>query len=206
MKKRVMLVDNHVATRQMLACNLRHESRYEVVGEVDTGRQALAICRTSAPDLVILELALPELCGIEVMRRLRTTVPSPRLLVFSAAMERELVTGALRCRPHGFISKQESLQTLYEAIQVVMSGGLYFTPFAASLSQEVIGDSSSTLTSREREILQMIAESHSSKEIAAQLNLAVKTVENHRAHIMEKLHLHDVAGLTRYAVRQGMVV
>ena len=205
MKKRVVLVDHHTATRQMLACIVRRESGYEVAGEAGSGLDALALCRRDSPDLVILELALPELCGVELMHRLRVISPAMRLLVFSAASEREQVAGALRCRPHGFVSKKDPLGTLYEAIRVVSKGGLYFTPFATSAFQETLGVLRPALTDREREILQMIAESGSSKEIAARLGVAVKTVENHRAHIMEKLHLHDVAGLTRYAMRHGLV-
>ncbi len=205
MKKRVVLVDDQTSTRQMLASQLRREPGFEVVGEADNGIEGLALCRKEAPDLVILELALPELCGMEVMRRLRAAAPAPRMLVFSAATEREQVAGALRCRPHGFVGKREPLQSLFEAIRVVMAGGLYFTQFATSVFQETLGTRHFALTAREREVLQMIAESRSSKEVAARLGLAVKTVENHRAHIMEKLHLHDVAALTRYAVRHGMV-
>lgn len=205
MKKRVVLVDDHTATRQMLACILRREPGFDVVGEVDSGLEALNVCRRHTPDLVILELALPELCGREVMRRLQATAPLPRLLVFSSAVEREDVAGALRCRPHGFIGKREPLQILYEAIRVVAAGGLYFTPFATSVFQETLGNGRVGLTDREVEVLQMIAESSSSKQIAARLGLAVKTVENHRAHIMDKLHMHDVAALTRYAVRHGIV-
>ncbi len=204
-KKRVVIVDGCVAIRQLLAGHLREDADYEIAGEAGTGLRALEVCRRCAPEIVIIELALPELCGMEVVRRLRAERPALRILVFSGTTDRAQVLGALRCRPHGFISKQDSLEVLCEGLRVVAAGGLYFTPFATTLMVDMITDRGAGLTDRETEVLQMVAESRSSKQIAVRLGLAVKTVENHRARIMEKLNLHDTAALTRYALRRGMV-
>jgi DNA-binding NarL/FixJ family response regulator len=206
LKKRVVIVDDHVSIRQMLALILRREPDYEVVGEAGTGLQAVEVCQQCAPELVILDVVLPELCGMEVVRRLRAHGSPPRVLVYSGIANRNQVIQVLKCRPHGFVEKLDTLDTLREAIRVVAGGGLYFTPFATRLFTECYEPhDASDLTDREREVLQMIAEGRSSKEISTLLSLAVKTVENHRAHLMAKLHLHGVASLTRYAVKLGIV-
>lgn len=205
MKKRVVLVDDHVAIRQMLACILRYEGGYLVTGEATTGLQAIDLLRLSPPDIVILDLILPELCGIEVLRRVRAEWPQIRVLIFSGVTDRHRIIRTLQCRPHGFIAKGDSLDTVREAVRVVAEGGTYFTPFATELLSDSWNPESRELTAREQEILQLVAESRSSKEIAHRLGLSTKTVENHRAHIMQKLHRHDIASLTRYAVQQGLV-
>jgi DNA-binding NarL/FixJ family response regulator len=205
MKKSVVLVDDHVAIRQMLARLLHTDPGYEVTGEAGSGLQAMELCRRSEPALVILDLVLPELCGIEVLRRIRAEMPQVRVMVFSGTVDRCLTIRALQCRPHGFIAKGDSLQTFVEGVRIVGGGGTYFTPFATALIPSTWEGPPQELTAREREILQLVAESRSSKEIADRLGVAVKTVENHRAHIMQKLQRHDVAALTRYAVQQGLV-
>ncbi len=117
------------------------------------------------------------------------------------------MTKALRCRPHGFVEKSDSLLTLVQAVDSVAAGCGFYTPAASALLFDSLGRSerSDELSGRERQILQMVAESHSSKDISRRLNIALKTVENHRAHLMRKLHLHDIAGLTRYAIKERLV-
>ena len=200
-----MLVDPHVALRHMMARILSQEGPYEVVGEAGSGREALEGCRQCKPDVVIIELVLPELCGREVIRRLRVESTCVRVLVFSGTQNELLIMEALKCRPHGFIEKRDSLDTFLEGLRVVTAGRSYFSLLASSLMSESIGQHSVELTPRECEVLQLVAESRSSKEIAGLLGLARKTVENHRAHLMDKLHLRDTAALTRYAVEHGIV-
>jgi DNA-binding NarL/FixJ family response regulator len=207
MKKRIVIVDDHASIRDMLACILKREENYEIVGEAGSGLKALQICADMRPDLLILDLVLPELTGTEVMRRMTEAHPSVRVLIYSGTLSQSLVIEALKCRPHGFVDKSDTLQSLREAITTVAFGGSYFTKFAATfMNQPASGCELETgLTEREREVLQLVAEGRSSKEISVKLGVSCKTVENHRAHVMDKLHIHDVAGLTRYALRHGIV-
>ena len=205
MKKRVLIVDDHAAVRHMLAAVLTRETGYDVVGEAGTGLRALEMCGRLTPDVVVLDLVLPELCGLQVLRRLREDKARSRVLIFSGTANQALIVQALKCHPHGFVEKSDTLQTFWEALRAVAAGGIYLSPYASALLGDARSDDSLDLTRREQEILQLVAESRSSKEIAARLGIALKTVENHRAHLMAKLHLHDIAALTRYAVRNGLV-
>ena len=208
MKKRVVIIDDHTSVREMLALLLSRDGTYEVVGQAESGRAALALCRKTRPDIVILDLVLPEINGSEVLRHLRGNTPSPRVLIYSGTSNRTLVLEALRCQPHGFVEKGDSFTTLRQALDAVSAGCTYFSAFATGMLRSLPGPAErekTALSSREREVLQMIAEGLSSKEISSRLSVAVRTVENHRANLMQKLHLHSIAGLTRHAVREGMV-
>jgi DNA-binding NarL/FixJ family response regulator len=207
MKTHVVLVDDHVSIREMLAILLAREGPYEIVGEASTGFEALKVCRKTRPRLVILDLILPELNGVEVIRSLRSTVNEARVLVYSGAQNRDLILAALREGPHGFVHKLDGLATFREALRIVAAGGSYFTPFATTMLDAARAQSMTdrNLTNQERAVLQMIAEGLSSKEMAERLGVAPKTVDNHRAHLMEKLDMHCVAKLTRYAMRLGVV-
>jgi len=208
MKTRIVLVDDHASVRDMLVCILKREPGYEVVGEAGTGLAALRVCEQTQPDLVILDLILPELSGLEIIRRMTAAMPAVRLLVYSGAMHQAQIIDALKSHPHGYVAKSDSLQTLRDAIAVVTAGGRYFSQCAAcflSVAGEPQCPDATGLTCREREILQLVAEGGSNKEIAQRLGVSCKTVENHRARLMGKLQIHDVATLTRYAVCQGIV-
>jgi DNA-binding NarL/FixJ family response regulator len=207
MKKRMVLVDDHASIRGMLHFILSRDPRYEVVGEAGNGHDAIKICARTRPDLVILDLMLPELCGSEVIRRLSDEAAAVRILVYSGTANQDLIITALKARPHGFVEKLDTLATLREAIDAVCAGRSYFTPFASALLYDSFSarERSFHLSDREREVLQLIAEGHSTKEIASRLNVAAKTIDNHRSHLMGKLDLHNVADLTRYAVKSGVV-
>jgi DNA-binding NarL/FixJ family response regulator len=178
-----------------------------MVGQAGTGFEALKVCRRLKPQLVVLDLILPELNGVEVLRTLREEMRDIRCLIFSGAQHRSLTVEALQLRPHGFVHKTDGLPAFCEALRAVMSGCCYFTPFASRLmdDERQAGGIAAHLTERERAILQMIAEGMSNKEMAARFSIAPKTVEHHRAQVMQKLGMHDVATLTRYAVRLGLV-
>lgn len=208
MKTNVVLVDDYSSVRQMLALVLEREGGYAMVGEARTGFEALKVCAQVKPRLVILDLSLPELNGLELLRRLRADSRDVRVLVYTGTDNRELILATLRERPHGFVHKRDPLATLREALRTVASGGSFLTPFATELLDSAHGTASTGpgLTDRERAILQMVAEGMSNKEMAERLGIAAKTVEHHRATLMDKLDLHDVAKLTRYAVRMGVVV
>ncbi|MEA3187265.1 MAG: hypothetical protein QOD99_1095 [Chthoniobacter sp.] len=207
MKKRIVLVDDHTSIRQMLATLLSADERYEVVGEAATGVEALEVCAKTHPDLVVLDLRLPELTGQEVLRRLQARQSRARVLIYSGTKNGPLITQTLKCRPAGFVSKADDLAVLREGISAVAAGRGYFTSYVTGFLFDATSAAalSIELSPREREVLQMIAEGNSSKEISTRLYVTAKTVENHRAHLMAKLRLHGVASLTRYAISLGLI-
>lgn len=207
MKKRIVIADDHASIRDMLVWILMQETCYEIIGEAGSGIEAIKVCGSLRPDLLILDLVLPCISGTEVLRRVKKELPSTRVLIYSGACNSVLMKEALRERPHGYVGKLEGLRTLKQAISIITGGGSYFSPVASNLLGEATGEkpNCTDLSPREREILQMIAEGMSSKQISGLLDVAVKTVENHRANLMGKLNMHDVASLTRYAACRGMV-
>ena len=207
MKTRVVVVDDHASIRQMLGIILAREGPYEMVGEAGTGFEALKVCRKLKPQLVVLDLILPELNGLEVLRAIRAEMRDVRCMVYSGTLNRSLIVEALQARPHGFVHKTDALGIFCEALRAVTGGCSYFTPFATKLMDDErhLHTAAAHLTDRERAVLQMIAEGMSNKEMAERFAIAPKTVEHHRAQVMQKLGMHDVATLTRYAVRMGLV-
>ena len=207
MKKRIVIVDDHVSIRDMLIWILMREASYEVIGEAGSGLEAMRVCGMCRPDLLILDLVLPCISGVEVLRRVRKEMPGMRVLIYSGTCNDTLMKAALWERPHGYVDKLEGLGILRQAISTVTNGGSYFGVEARQLLAQEIGRTpgDGELTAREREVLQMVAEGRSSKEISSLLELAVKTVDNHRANLMAKLNMHDVESLTRYAAGRGLV-
>jgi len=207
MKKRIVVVDDHVSIRDMLIWILMREGCYEVIGEAGSGIEAIKVCCQCRPDMLILDLVLPCLSGIEVTRRVRKDLPQTRVLIYSGTSNGAMIKEVLRERPHGYVEKMEGLKILRQAISTVARGGNYYSEEASHLLHETAWTRphESHLSAREREILQMVAEGRSSKQISGLLEVAVKTVENHRANLMAKLDMHDVASLTRYAACQGLV-
>jgi len=207
MKNRVVAVDDHASIRQMLGIVLAREGPYEMVGEAGNGFEALKVCRKLRPQIVVLDLLLPELNGLEVLRTLRGELRDTRFMIYSGTVNRSLIVEALQARPHGFVHKSDALAVFCEALRAVANGCSYFTPFATKLMDDERHTStlSARLTDRERAVLQMIAEGMSNKEMASRFSIAPKTVEHHRAQVMQKLGIHDVANLTRYALRVGLV-
>lgn len=191
----------------MLVWILAREPDYEVAGEAGSGLEALKVCALQRPDLLILDLSLPCISGPEVLRRIRQLSPGTRVLIYSGTCSLALIREALIEHPHGYVEKLEGLTILRRAIAAVAGGGSYYSATAHHIlcecgrGHQTVSD----LSPREREVLQMIAEGRSSKEISSLLQLALKTVENHRANLMAKLKMHDIATLTLYAARRGMV-
>ena len=207
MKKRIVVVDDHASIRDMLVCVLMRDPAYEVVGAAGNGLEAINLCSKYRPDLLILDLLLPRLCGTEVLRRVRNEIPKTRVLIYSGTANPALMKEALLGMPHGYVEKGEGLASLRRAIETVVGGGSYYSGTVSGMICGLAegGRLDEDLSRREREVVQLIAEGWSSKEISSLLNLATKTVENHRANLMLKLNLHDVAGITRYAARRGML-
>jgi DNA-binding NarL/FixJ family response regulator len=207
MKKRIVIADDHVSIRDMLVWILLHETNFEVIGAAGSGIEAVKVCCAARPDLLILDLVLPCISGPEVLRRVRRATPETRVLIYSGTCSLAMMREALTERPHGYVEKLEGLTSLRQAIAAVAGGGCYYSATARHVMCECQQEKSAegALSPREREVLQMIAEGRSSKEISSVLQLALKTVENHRANLMAKLRMHDVATLTRYAAGRGMV-
>jgi DNA-binding NarL/FixJ family response regulator len=203
--KRLVLVEDHVSIREMLAEVLRSDGRYTVVGEAGEGLAGLELCLELRPDVLVLDVRLPGLNGVELVRRLGRHPPLPRILAFSADENPDLLRELLAVGVRGFVEKTAGLGEFRRGLDAVADGGVHFGPAAARLLRTVLahpkaGSGADLLTPREREILQLVAEANSTKEIAAKLGLSAKTVDNHRTHLMQKLNLHDVASLTRYAL------
>ena len=205
MKMPVVIVDDHISVREMVSLVLAGEGHYKVVGHARTGPEALRVCRQHKPSLVIIEIELPELSGLEVLQTLRSELPEARWLVFSSAMRRDVVRRVLQAEPHGFVHKRDALADFYEALRAVVRGRSYFTPYATQCRRSGGDCSSASLTERERDVLRKVAEGLTTKEIAAQLKVADRTVEHHRSNLMGKLNIHDIARLTRFAVSAGLV-
>lgn len=210
--KKVAIVEDQTAVRDMIAHIVRSDASFEVVVETGNGQDAVEACIQARPEFIILDVMLPGLNGAEVLRRLSRSLPKARVLVFSGYQDSVLLRELLEAGAHGFIGKSAPLHELQKGIQVVASGGSYFSPEVAQVLRDAMtnptgvqGPVMQKLTAREREILQLIAESHSTKEIASKLKISVKTAENHRTNLMKKLDLHDIASLTRFAIEHGLI-
>ena len=202
---RVVLVDDHVSLREMLRVILNMEGGYEIVGEAASGSEALKLCRATKPALVILDLSLPDLGGTHLVRLLLRETWDVRVLVYSGAMDLQMMREALAEGPHGFVRKEDSLSELRTALKAVMSGARHLSPWASRLLPQRADDAVKALTAMERAILHMVAEGLQTKEIADAMGSTVKTVEHHRQHLRDKLGLHDAVALTRFAMKQRML-
>jgi DNA-binding NarL/FixJ family response regulator len=201
----VMLVDDHTSIRQMLAFLLPGEGPYEIVAQSASGFDALQLCKKLRPHVMILDVMLPELNGIEIVRRLTAEECPTRLLVYSGTNNSELIAEVLRAEPHGFVHKEDTLETLRQALKMVCNGGRFISAMAGSAQRNQATSIRSLLTDSEIAVLQMIAEGVPQKIIAERLNVAVRTVEYYRYNISQKLGIHDIAGLTKYAIRHGLI-
>ena len=206
-RHRLVLVDDHSVIRDLFKFQLgRSEpTRYEIVGEGSTGQEAVDVCLQARPDLLLLDLMLPGLNGVEVLRRLQPKLPRMRTLFFSGSMRATLIMEAFELGAAGFVGKPRAWSTVLEAVNLVADGGKYFDPTVAHLAGRAARHASpEDLTGREREVAQLIAEGHSTKEIAALLGVSAKTIDKHRTRMMEKLHVHDAVAVTRYALQAGL--
>lgn len=209
---RVMLVEDHLIVRQGLRALLETQQGIEVAGEAGDGLEALALCRRLRPDVIVLDLGLPGKDGIQVAEELRRELPGCRVLVLSMHSGEEYVRSAVRAGVAGFLIKGAGLSDLVRAIRAVAAGEAFFCPAAAEVlarelrrSGAVAESAPGSLTEREREVLRLVASGKTSREIACMLGISPKTVEGHRANVMEKLGIHDLAGLVRYSVKAGLV-
>jgi DNA-binding NarL/FixJ family response regulator len=210
----VLLVDDHTVVRQGLRALLKSEEDIEVIGEAENGRQAVAMAQKTPPEVVVMDVAMPLLNGLEATRQILRSVPSAKILVLTSYGDDECVEQLMHAGAAGYLIKQTAANDLLKAIREVYRGNAFFSPSIAKRLRDHCREAFSTgqspkksgeLTTREAEVLQLIAEGFSNKQIAAELSISIKTVEKHRQQVMNKLNIHDVAGLTRYAISKGMV-
>lgn len=212
MRTRVFLVDDHNIFRESLKALLESAPEIEIVGETGESENAVALIEKSRPDIVIMDVAMPGLNGIEVTRKITTQLAGIRVIALSAYSERKSVLRMLKAGARGYLIKDCVFKELAYAIKAVVKGQIYISPQIADIvvdgflkqPEKNARSGFSVLTDREREVLQLIAEGKTTKQIALQFKLSVKTIETHRAQIMEKLKINSVAGLTRYAIREGI--
>jgi two-component system response regulator NreC len=206
---RILLADDHAVVRQGFKMILGAEPDMEIVGEAGNGREAVEQAEQLRPDIVVMDVAMPELNGIEATRRLAASMPHTRVIALSMHKDSVYVREILRAGARGYLLKDSGAGDLVSAIRAVASGESYLSP---AVSNAVLDDYRKhvtnpidLLTSREREVLQMLAEGKTNKEIAVVLNLSVYTVDAHRGRIMEKLNVHSINELVRFAVRNGLI-
>ena len=212
----VLLAEDHTIVREGFRKMLELEEDLEVIGEAQDGRAAVALAKKFRPDVVLMDIAMPLLNGLEAMRQILKALPATKVLILSAHSDDAYVNNATESGAVGFLLKQTSAQDVCRAIREVQKGNTFFSPSISKRMDRLNPQSSSDrmgrvdkkiarLTSREMEVLQLIAEGNANKQTAAELGIGLKTVEKHREHLMEKLDIHDTAGLTRYAISAGII-
>jgi len=211
---RILLADDHNVMRRGLRLLLESQPEFVVVAEASDGRQAVEQAEATQPDVAVLDIAMPNLSGIEAAARITKVLPNIAIVVLSMHSDEGYVLRALKVGAKGYLLKDSAEGDLIEAIKVVHKGKTYFSPeiskmlveeYVRDIRTRGVDDSYDLLTSREREILQLLAERKSNKEIAQSLNLSTYTIDTHRRNLQEKLNLHGLAELTLYAVRKGLI-
>jgi len=210
---KIVLADDHTIVRQGLRSILEQQAGINVVAEAQNGREAVRLTEQLRPDVVVMDFSMPDLNGLEATRQIKQRVPDTRVLILTRHADQEHVKSILKAGASGYLVKKSAVEELVIAIQAVHRGDSYLDP---SISKMIIKESLNPaagekksrevkLTSRQYEVLQLIAEGHPNREIASRLNISVKTVENHRANIMRSLDLRSTADLIQYAIRKGII-
>jgi len=208
MPTRVLVADDHPVVRQGLKSLLVREG-FSVVGEAPDGREALCQVQATQPEVALLDLAMPGMNGLDAAREIMHASPTTKVIILTQHTEEPYVLEALRAGVHGYVLKSQSVSDVVHAIRDVARGRLYVSPTISDVVVSAFRGQthlrSDLLTTRERQVLQLVAEGNSTKKIAELLGIARKTAESHRSHLMIKLGIHEIAGLVRYAVRSGLV-
>jgi len=209
---KIFIADDHRILREGLRSMIEKIRNVDVVGEAGNGREAVRLASEKRPDVVIMDVNMPDLNGIEATRLLLKELPAVKVIALSMYSDKRFVAGMLRAGASGYLLKAGAFEELATAVQTVMAGDIYLSPrvtgvviedYVGQLNQEKSAPTK-TLSPREREILQLLAEGKSSKDVASLLHVSEKTVHSHRQNIMEKLNLHSIAELTKYAIREGI--
>jgi len=211
----VLLADDHTVVRQGLRSLLAAEPDITVVAEAETGREAVQLAASLSPDVIVMDIAMPQLSGLEATRQIIQTTPTAKVLILSSYSDEEYVHQLTDAGACGYLVKQTAANDLIKAIREAEKGNAFFSPAiskrllnyyrGAFVKGRPLWKRSAQLTHREHEVLQLIAEGNTNKQIAAALFLSIKTIEKHRQQLMNKLHIHEIAGLTRYAIAHGIV-
>lgn len=212
MKIKILLVDDHKILRDGICSIVKGYSDMEVIGEAADGNEALRLVEELSPDVVIMDISMPELNGIDATRRIIADHPGIKVIALSMHHDKQFVSEIFKAGASGYLLKDCAFDELEQAVRIVMDGKTYINPQIASLVIETFVNQPqpsghkafSLLTQREREVLQLIAEGHSTKEIASSLKISAKTIESHRRQVMGKLNIRNVAELTKYAIREGL--
>jgi two-component system, NarL family, response regulator NreC len=208
MPLRILLADDHLIVRQGLKTLLEHE-HHTVVGEAGDGREAIQLAQKHHPDIAIMDLAMPMLNGLDATREILKVSPETRSILLTMHTEDPYVVEALRAGVRGYLLKTQATSDLMQAVREVSIGSIYLSPgISRAIVDAYLAKTDfppDPLTPREREVLQLVAEGKTTKEVAAILGVSVKTAESHRTRLMEKLDIHETAGLVRYAVRRGLI-
>jgi DNA-binding NarL/FixJ family response regulator len=212
---KTLLADDHTIVREGLRSLLLADSEIQVIGEAHNGREAVEMTLRLRPDVVVMDIAMPLLNGLEATRQILAAVPATKVLILSAHSDDAYVDRVIAVGAVGFLIKQTSAQVLAKAIHEVVAGNAFYSPQVSRRLREhyqkadkiggLMIKKATGLTSRELEVIQLVAEGQANKQVAAGLNISIKTVEKHRQHLMDKLNIHDTAGLTRYAIAQGII-
>lgn len=210
---RVLLAEDHTIVRKGLCALLVDEPNIEVIAEAEDGREAVQMAQQLLPDVVLMDFSMPGLNGLEATRQIKRWVPEVKVLVLTRHTDEEYVSQVLRAGASGYLVKKAAPAELVSAIRAVSGGDSFLSPAISRTviegyvrqAEATVKDSYEQLTNREREVLQLIAEGHSSREIAEQLYISENTARTHRANLMDKLDLHSTAELTQYAIRKGLV-
>jgi DNA-binding NarL/FixJ family response regulator len=211
-KLRAVIIEDQSAICDMLAELISKHGRYAVVGQAADGKSGIEIALNLRPDLLVLDVMMPGLSGIEVLRRINRALPATKVLIFSGKKEPHIIRSLVQEGIHGFVHKTDPLSEFRRAVDSLANGQPWFSENFDRTVREALATPANhadsmldQLTPREREIAVLITRSHSSKEVAGQLQISIKTAENHRANLMRKLGVRDVAGLVRFVIRQGLV-
>ncbi len=209
--KTVVIIEDQTAIRELVTEMLQAKGKFRVVGSSADGTAGVELAIRLKPEILILDILLPDISGVEVLHRLRNAIPGLNVLVFSGKSEKQIARGLVKEGVRGYVNKNSPLSELRKAMDAVAEGKTWFCDgfnqalmLALKNSESGVDQMAITLTGREREVAVLLAKSHTSKEVAAQLNISTKTAENHRTNLMRKLGVHDVAGVIRFVIRQGL--
>ena len=212
MAVKILLVDDHEIMREGMSALLRKYSQFEVVGQATDGRQALEMASHLNPDVVIMDVGMPNLNGVDATKKLLSLYPDLKIMALSAHSDGSIVGKMIKAGASGYMLKESAFEELIEGLNTLLDGKTFLCKkISKVIFSEYVGMVTNSkkknidgLTSREREVLQLVAEGNTTKEIAAVLKLSTKTIDSHREHIMEKLEIRNIAGLTKYAIREGL--
>lgn len=212
MATRVLLVDDHEIVRFGLSSLLEKHCEYDIVGQAEDGLEAVQLAQTLAPDVIVMDVNMPNMNGIEATRTIKKQSPDTRIIVLSMHKRTQYVLDMLEAGANAYVLKTKAIQQLIPAIEAVCAGDVYLSPKVATVVAQALvskdqgrePNNASELTARERQVLQLLAEGKSSKQIGTVLKVSEATIVKHRQNIMEKLNLHSVAELTKYAIQQGI--